>query len=66
MEEIPFSLGFTAFQFLMVRLKVAQAYLFCCNLMVSIPYGTIKSRMAGGGSRYKVLFQFLMVRLKDG
>ena len=34
---------FFLFQFLMVQLKELVSYLFCFWLLVSIPYGTIKT-----------------------
>jgi hypothetical protein len=66
------------FQFLLVRLKgVFQSRLIivgtikklvdCLILSISIPSGTIKSQTAHSlGPCIKIVFQFLLVRLKDG
>ena len=49
----------------MVRLKVDVCYLILVNFDVSIPYGTIKSRVIILVLFIiHIVFQFLMVRLK--
>jgi len=52
------------FQFLMVRLKGIIAVLKKIRVIISIPYGAIKSSYYVKFFVAEILFQFLMVRLK--
>ncbi len=54
------------FQFLMVRLKVCSNVTITFICQISIPYGAIKSIFNKVTDTTLFLFQFLMVRLKDG
>ena len=49
----------------MVRLKENLKSFLVINNLVSIPYGSIKSRKRGLKFSYYAMFQFRMVRLKD-
>ena len=49
----------------MVRLKGMGFLRICMPYQVSIPYGTIKSPQQGDPNKPPLVFQFLMVRLKD-
>ena len=55
---------FSAFQFLMVRLKGWSWIYLRCPYWISIPYGSIKSLVTNLAYLKTPLFQFLMVRLK--
>ena len=52
------------FQFLMVRLKVANRAGANLITLISIPYGSIKRMLSLSYSTSLNIFQFLMVRLK--
>ena len=54
----------TTFQFLMVRLKASGETNSGNCILISIPYGSIKSAPAIRFKAVNVKFQFLMVRLK--
>ena len=53
-----------AFQFLMVRLKGSRKCPRHARSSISIPYGSIKSTVLTIYPRFRIGFQFLMVRLK--
>ena len=53
------------FQFLMVRLKVANFAVLQNLIIISIPYGAIKSYCGKNNIAFAHKFQFLMVRLKE-
>jgi len=48
----------------MVQLKVAIPFQSPCFPDISIPYGSIKSKLPGLSQEFKNSFQFLMVQLK--
>ena len=49
----------------MVRLKVLNVYYSYFIFYISIPYGAIKSSGRIHSRRHIIIFQFLMVRLKE-
>ena len=53
------------FQFLIVRLKLRANAAVLSGWVVSIPYSTIKIKCSDGSKESKILFQFLIVRLKS-
>ena len=53
------------FQFLMVQLKVDKLLDVTSSVAISIPYGSIKRKQRPKHAKLLVIFQFLMVQLKE-
>ena len=53
------------FQFHLVRLKAERLRMTVCELRISIPFSTIKSKHSAYSIAQDFSFQFHLVRLKD-